>query len=61
MDKPRVRIEVSGGIVQHITASVDMEIEIVDYDNQEASFGESNDNDYRNICSPDKIDVDLKF
>lgn len=61
MDKPRVRIEVSGGIVQHITASMDMDIEIVDYDNQEALIGTKNEEGYRNSCKPDKINPDLKF
>ena len=55
MDKPRVRIEVSGGIVQHITASMDIDIEIFDYDNQD------NEQGYHTICSPDEINSDLTF
>ena len=61
MSKPKIRIEMSGGVIQYITASTDMDIDVVDYDKEEASLGESNDNGYRNIYSPDKIDSDLKF
>ena len=61
MDKPKIRIEVSGGVVQYITASVDMEIEVVDYDEQDALIGTNNEEDYRNICSPDKINTELTF
>ena len=61
MSKPKIRIEMSGCVIQYITASTDMDIDVVDYDKEEASLGESNDNGYRNIYSPDKIDSDLKF
>ena len=61
MDKPKIRIEMSGGVIQYITASTDMDIDVVDFDKEEASLWESNDNGYRNIYSPDKINSDLKF
>ena len=55
MGKPKIRIDISGGVIQFITASMDIDIEIFDYDNQE------NEQGYHTICSPDEINSDLTF
>ena len=61
MDKPKVRIEMSGGVIQYITASMDLDIEVVDYDDVDAYIGTENEMGYRNIYNPDNVNFDLKF